>query len=268
MISDFARCAPRRLAAAIAAAAAGSAALTATPACAELVIDLRAVTLNGQPLAGGSTAERVVVAAVGDQVGIDVYAVVSGANAVNDEAFQSIHGSFFSSNGGLLGDLVGATVAPFNGSGSTNGVQIDHEVDGDLDVGPAGAFDGEGTAGQFFIARSSIMERDGAVVATDPAAEEFRISTLTWTAKTDAGETFLNFKRRLHPSGNLSASASSWQEDGTGTASVRNGLTPYTTHGLQIVGVPEPGSVALASLASLALLRRRRRRGRGRAMHH
>jgi hypothetical protein len=82
MISDFARCAPRRLAAAIAAAA-GSAALAATPACAELAIDL---------------------------------------HAVNDDRFQFLQASFFSGNGGLLGDLVSAAVAPFNANGSQDGV--------------------------------------------------------------------------------------------------------------------------------------------------
>jgi len=83
MISDFARCAPRRLAAAIAAAAAGSAALTAARVYAELAIDL---------------------------------------HAVNDDGFQFIQGSFFSGNGGLLGDLVSAAVAPFNANGSQDGV--------------------------------------------------------------------------------------------------------------------------------------------------
>jgi hypothetical protein len=245
-----------------AAAAAGCAGLVAGPVDAGLVIDLRAVTLNGQPLPAGSTAERVVVDA-GDVVGINVFARVSGTNAIDDEGFQSMLGVFRSTTGGLLGHLSASTVAPFNGSGSQNGTPIDVDGDGDLDIGdiPNG---GEQTA--YWVARSNVTERGGTPVATDPAAEEFLIGTLTWTATgavAPASETFLDFIRRRNPGnpGSNGSAYSFWLEDGSGTASVRNGQSPYVTDGLHIVAVPEPcgAAAALAGVAALRLLARRRR---------
>ena len=249
-------------AAAAAAAAAGCAGLAAERADAGLLIDLRAVTLNDQPLPAGSTAERVVVDG-GDVVGINVIARVSGTNAVDDEGFQSMYGVFRSTTGGLLGDLSASTVAPFNGLGSQNGSRIDVDGDGDLDIGdiPNG---GINTLTAYWVARSNIVQRDGTPVATDPAAEEFVIGTLTWTATSapaPGSETFVDFIRRRNPGnpGTNGSAYSRWDEDGSGTASVRNGADPYATDGLRIEAVPEPASTALATVAALGLLARRRR---------
>jgi hypothetical protein len=245
------------------AAAVGCVGLATERADAGLMIDLRAMTVNGQPLPAGSAADRVEVAP-GDVVGINIVAVVSGMNALNDEAGNDIHGVFRSTTGGLIGDLGNsAVVAPYNASGSQNGLTIDIDSDGDLDVGP---IPNGGATGMYWVARSAESQFNGTPIpGANPAAEEFLFGTMTFTAGasvTTGQETFLDFIRRRNPGnpGTNGSNFASWLEDGTGTASVRNGLSPYSVDGLAIVGVPEPSGVALAALTSLRLLARRRRR--------
>ena len=230
--------------------------LAPATADAGLTIDLRAVSLNGQPLPDGSTPESVFVND-GDQVGFEVVARVSGTNGLDDEGFTGIHGVFRSSTGGLLGDLSTSRVAPFTGSGSQDGSQIDIDSDGDFDIGDR--VNG-GQPNLYFVGRSNVTERGGVRVGTD--AEEFVIGTGTWTSKAGStgSETFLDFMKRRNPGnpGTNGTSYAQWFEDGSGTSSVRNGASPYTVDGLHIIEVPEPGSAALTTLAALGLLARRR----------
>jgi len=142
----------RRTAAAVAAAtvAAIAFAATAAPADAGLMIDLRATAINGSPTPAGGMHDIDVHP--GDVVSVQIVAVVSGTNNVNDEAFQAIHGSIRSGNGGLLVDMSqSAVVAPFNGAGSQGGSAVDSDGDGDLDIGspPNG-----GVASTYFIPRA------------------------------------------------------------------------------------------------------------------
>ena len=73
---------------AAAAAAAGVATLAASRADAGLMLDLRAVGVNGQPLPPGADAKHVVVGP-GDTLQLKLYAVVIGTNGVNDEQVKS-----------------------------------------------------------------------------------------------------------------------------------------------------------------------------------
>jgi hypothetical protein len=250
-----------KLAVAVAAAVGVGGAAAAQRANAGLTIDLRATTLNGQPLPAGSTENTVFVAAAGDQVGISIFAVISGTNALNDEGFMAAHGSFHSTTGGLLGDLTDSTiVAPFDATGTQSGSSIDFDSDGDLDLGGAVA------AGQivstFWIVRAGTgMQLNGVPLAgADPAAEEFLLGTVTFTALDAVAETetFINYVRRQNPTGSNGLTHGIWQED---AELQHSGWSWYASDGVRIVGVPEPGGVAasaaaLAGLASLRLLAR------------
>jgi hypothetical protein len=230
---------------------------------AALVVDIRATHVNGAPVtteANGDASETLVIpGGVGTTVSYEIALRVSGVNGLDDEGLQASHGVFRTPTGGLLGDLSAiAPSAPFNESGSAPGSAIDADLDGDLDWGPAP--NGGTPSSAFFIARSASMQRAGTRV--DAETEEWVVGTGTWTLKdgqTTGTETFIDFIRRRNPGnpgGNNSAYAA-WNEDGSGTSSVRNGLNPYTVDGLNIV-VPEPSGIALAGLAGIGLLGRRR----------
>src|SRR5437773_4893652 len=141
-------------------ASVGLAGWAAHEANAGLVIDVRATA----PGAGGTLApggKSVTIGAGTVTVTMGVFARLSGTNATqevgefggaaaddtrNDERLQTVVGSF-NSSGGLLGNMTGnlagqsisynSRTAPFNGNGSTNGVGLDWDSDGDLDIGQA-----------------------------------------------------------------------------------------------------------------------------------
>ena len=249
------------------AAAVGVAALTTAPAVADagLVIDLRPVAINGVPIDvphNGDGPEYISPPFTpGDVISFNLYARVRGTNGLDDEGFQSIHGVFRTPTGGLLADLASSVVAPFNGSGSQAGAQIDVDSDGDFDIGPIP--NGGTPSSAYWLARSNSMERNG--VRVDENAEEWLLGSLTWTLKDNSGgpDLFIDFIRRRNPGnpGTNNTAYSNWNEDGSGTASVRNGLSPYVYDG---VALPEPGGAALTSLTAIGLLARRRR-GAGRS---
>jgi hypothetical protein len=243
-------------AAAAAAAAAGLAGLGGSPADAGLMVDFRAVTINGQT-ALVTDPKSVPLVTTGDVVGIEIYARIQGTNAANDEAFHNFTGSIQSSSGGLLGNLSNsATVAPFNASGSQNGSQQDFDSDGDLDIGsiPNGAR--PATNSLYFVPRSAAAVMDGTPVpGANPAAEDWLVGTVNFTVTGSEGFTAINFVRRTFPNGANDAATSSWNEDG----GIGSGTSPYSSNPL-LIGVPEPSGLALAALTSLGLIARRKRR--------
>jgi hypothetical protein len=185
---------------------------------------------------------------------IQVYAIVTGTNNLNDDGFQAVHGVFRTGNGGLLGNLSSALLAPFNGGGAQAGSQVDADGDGDLDIG---ANPNGGTASTFFIPRADGMMFNGVPVAgASPAAAQYLIGRLTFTLANNAsGDTFITFIRRTNPNGTNNVAYSTWNEDGVG----KNGVSPYTVNG--IFFGPEPGSLLLGgSAAIVGLLARRQRR--------
>jgi len=238
-----------------AAAAIGCVGFAAPQADAGLLIDLRATTLNGQPLpAGGNSTSKFVYVAPGDQVGINAYAVVSGSNALNDEGFQNIHGVFHSTTGGLLGNLTDSKViAPFNGPSSQNGSSVDFDNDGDLDIGGSNNVQ---DAAAVLVARATSMQDGVILVGAQPAAEEFLLGSMTFTALTGEGQSLINFLLRLNPNGTPTISYATWLEDGV----ARNGVSPWDASGVVMNGVPEPSGLTLVGMAAIALLGRGRRR--------
>jgi hypothetical protein len=247
--------------AAAAAAAAGAIGLVgaaAAPVQAGLLLDFRATAVNGVPVSSG---HGYIVPQDGDVVYISLYARVQGANAANDEAFQSITGSIFSS-GPTRGNLGQVTlVAPFNGLGSQNGSQQDFDSDGDLDIGSIPTGSRPMTNSLYLLARSSAPQ-DGAggtvdgvpIAGADPAAEEWLIAKMFFTVTSTQGYAFIDFVRRQLPNGQNDVATAVWREEGT----FQNGTSPYSTNPL-VIGIPEPSVAALAGLASLGLLARRKR---------
>ena len=232
------------------AAAVGLASFSAMQAAnASLVIDIRATTLNGVPVSD----PNVVTAGAGDVIGIQIIGRATGTNALNDEAFQGVHGSL-QSIGNILGDLGNSFVTdPFTGNGSQGGSAFDFDADGDLDIGstPTTA---AGT--NFWIARSAASTTAGAPVAgADPASETFVLGGATFTLKAGAtGESFIDFLVRKAPTGANNLAYGTWTEDNGG----KNAVTGVITSDGLTVRVPEPTGLALAGLATLGLLARRR----------
>jgi len=253
-----------QLAAAVAGAAAaavGCIAGSATRADAGVMIDLRAVNVNGHPLSSGSTAKQVEVLP-GDVVTIDLFAVVNGTNGVNDEGFQGVTGVFRSSTAGLLGDLVSSTAPAFSSLGAQQGSQIDADSDGDLDIG-VGPNTPTANSNTVFSARNASMNTNGAVVGSD--SEEWQIGTLTFAVSANAmpGEqTILDFLNRKNNSGSNNLQYGIWVEDtSTNPPGNRNPTNALVDHsGLAVIAVPEPSALAVMGLASLGLLARRRQK--------
>jgi hypothetical protein len=84
----------------------------------------------------GSGAKTVDVTHAGQSVIIDLFATMHGIDAdTGNDAIGLGGGTFVSSTGGLLGDLLGlGPPAPYNASASNVGVPADADADGDLDI--------------------------------------------------------------------------------------------------------------------------------------
>jgi autotransporter-associated beta strand protein len=156
----FSKRAGHRIAAlAAAVASVGLAGWGALPASGAVLIDLRAVGVNGQPVFGDKNAGFLNI---GDTLTLNVVARISGTNAVqtignfdgvppatdtrNDDSFRALVGSF-NSVGSAKGDFLGGAnanqgagnlVQPWAALGSSNGTARDFDSDGDLDLGGAG----------------------------------------------------------------------------------------------------------------------------------
>jgi hypothetical protein len=214
------------------------------------MMDLRAVQLNGQPLTAFNTAKEVTVA-VGDTITLDLFAIVSGTNGLNDEQVALAHGSVLSV-GALLGNLSGGPVAPFTGLGSQSGSVQDIDGDGDLDIGVAP--NGGTPVIGYFVARTNAPVSGTPISAN---ASEVRVGSFNFTMTGGNPEAFINFVRRANASGGNITTAGVWFEDEVPKNPTVSPLTVGTpVHAV----VPEPASVATtaAGLASLGLLARRR----------
>ncbi|MBC8107076.1 MAG: hypothetical protein H7Z14_10840 [Anaerolineae bacterium] len=215
-----------------------------------LNIDVRATGVNGAPLGAGQTSKLIPVAAAGDVVSFDIFAVVTGTNAtLTDDKILSVSGSF-RSTGALLGTLAADYVRsveepPFSGydaPGASVGLQQDLDGDGDLDVGSLN----DGAAANFWAARFILTSGQSAGVGINGR----RIGFGTFTVGAGGGQTVVNFVGR-----SAATAANYFQDNVTVAEASQDGAL-----GITILGgtLPDPATLSLAGLAGLALGRRRR----------
>jgi len=162
---------------------------------------LLSATIDLTTTSGGKS---VVVTSVGQVVNLDVWAIVTGADATaTNDAFQWAHGSFLSSDsgGGAAGGTLSASVAsPFDATVSSNGTQSDLDGDGDLDVGSNDSSQPDG----FFVARAGGLQG-----GSDPAPAKFLIGTVNFTVTSLKSGTATNINFRPRDS----SLAAGWDED-------------------------------------------------------
>jgi len=249
-----------------------------------LVVDLR--VLNSP------NPKYVPFVNVGDTITIDIFARVSGSNAVrttgnydgfggnndtrNDDSVKILTGSF-ASTGLLKGDFVrhaggdAPMVDPFQAGGHQNGTFSDWDGDGDLDIGGAGtditqmweARAANPIFGTRFVnpfnatmGTSPPFFPDPLSILIDASVSEVHMGTLYWIVKSTSGDTEINFV----PFPVSTTASAMWFEDGVITAR-HPGDGDFTVGPPIIVGfVPEPASIAAMAVASsIGLLARRKR---------
>jgi len=207
----------------------------ASAARASMIIDLR-------PAVG---SDRNILVGPGTVVNLSVYAIVSGGNATDDEAFTNAFVKLTSSTGGLLGDFSPVQVAPaFQGSGFTAGTPTDQDADTDLDLGGT-------TNASYMFARSPTPNIQGVRFGGD--SEEFLLGTLTFTVHGSSGQTTL---LPVKPATGISPPAAFTNDGAASTAASYLALGHI---GVNLSIIPEPASIGLVALSAVGLLFRRRR---------
>lgn len=179
---------------------------------------------------GGKTVD---LTSVGQQVNMDIWAVVTGTNSTGaDDGFQMALGSFLSAatsgEGAASGNLSATYLYPFDAAGAQPGKVQDLNGDGNLDVGA----NDRSSSGDFFCVRTGSMTTAG---KTSFSSNWFKVGTLTYTVTAlHDGTTAINF-RSAPPNMGI------WQEDGNGIASDENGA--IFAAGAPVVlryGTPQP----------------------------
>lgn len=218
-----------------------------------VAIDLRASSATGSAVI--VNPQEVSGARVGDRITVDLVAHISDTdNDPSNDGFISGIGSIVSSGDpyfNALGTLRGSNVSPFDGAGSSRGLQVDLDGDGDLDVG--GTDPNE--SAHYFAVRASTAPQavlgNGLVIGT---------ATFDVTGVTSAiAQTTLRFLPR-------SSGSFLWQEQGVFKAwpqgtGIHAGDV-YWGQSVDVVQVtPEPTAVAmLGAVATFASALRPRRR--------
>ena len=223
---------------------------------ASLIIDVRAVTLNGQPIGGLNNSKSISGAVIGDIIGYEVHAVVAGtdANTAND-GFNTAKGSLASTGTGTVqvnlthlmtptfSSLFNATTNP-TAHGTPSNLGGDTDTDIGVTLTPTNA-----TVGniQYRAGASSVVGLDqvigtGNITVSETAANAAAINFIIGTTTATTNDP-------------------NWLEDGVAKTAKTVGVSYGVGAPLLVATgeVPEPASLGLLSLGALSLLGRRRR---------
>lgn len=159
----------------------------ASSASAGLVYDLRAVSATGNAVVGAD-GKTITNATIGSVVTLQLWATVTGGNAVSDEGFMQGGGSILASaTGTLKGNMsAGTNLSPFTFTGSTPGVAADLNADGFMDLGSNSTTSATG----YFWANCG---------SSSTAGSSFQLGTFTYTvaAGPDQSTNSLTFRPRV-----------------------------------------------------------------------
>ncbi len=246
--------------------------LFVSAAQAGIVVDLRLKGVTGTAFQIVDTKKVQYTYEGSGSIQFEAWAIVTGAPGNSAlEAFQSIYGSFLSSNvdGGVVFGTLSGSLTPvfFNGgaSATTIGASADLDGDGDLDLGSNNM---SNPSDGWMFARASAMQNTSNASNTPPEAFQaladggiaIKFADLTFTLTGDVGAPPVTAKTNLAwnsiPDGTVYNSAV-WREDGV-SKSPAIGSTILSTGPIEIV--PEPASIALVTLlGAVALVWFRRR---------
>jgi len=207
---------------------------------------------------GGDTANHMFVTA-GQVVTLDVHVIVTGVTttAGAQQVIQA-SGNYRSSNGGLLGNLsafgdplqtdntkIGVGLNPYTASGSTVGTSQDADADTDLDLGKTTANVGSAWASTASTAGTSSNAGSNFV--------DVLFGKIRFTVGNTAADGALTNVTFVVTGGLINVKTD-------GVASNITSVNNYTqTAAVLEVAVPEPASMGVLALGSLALLARRRK---------
>ncbi|MDZ4819051.1 MAG: PEP-CTERM sorting domain-containing protein [Planctomycetota bacterium] len=253
-----------------------SAISTTQSASADLLLDLRAISVSGTDVSlVNSKSVNVTNSSGGGMIDFELYAVVNGTDgSALNEGFQTYTARLVSRNttgGAVLGDLLNSDstggalprglLSPFNSAGSAAGALQDLDADTDLDLGSLN----DGSFSSWIGGRAASMQP----YSGGGSSAEFLLYRFSMNLA-DIQAPAIGATTDVVVEGRDIATAFLWQEDGgasiqAGASDSRVSFSPAVVI-TNVSPIPEPSSVALALVGSAMLgiaIRRRNRLAQG-----